>query len=121
MGIQEEGIRSRRAEDLFAVIQKLKLGRLHLVGASYGAYHALALALKHPDIVRSMLLVEPPIHSWMKGTEPYREFMTKLCDPSAAAFRKGDNDAAVRIFVNGLFGPGSFERLPTAALSASED
>lgn len=106
------------AEDLAALVQKLKLGRVHLVGTSYGAFTALALALKHPDMVRSMVLTEPPIHSWMKGTESYQEFMTNLWDPSAAAFKKGDKDAAMRIFVNGLFGPGYFERLPGAATSA---
>ena len=106
------------AEDLAALIQTLKLGRVHLVGTSYGAYTALALALKHPEMVRSMVLTEPPIHSWMKGTAAYREFMTKIWQPARAAFKKDDKAAAMRVFVNGLFGAGYFERLPESAAAA---
>jgi pimeloyl-ACP methyl ester carboxylesterase len=109
------------AEDLAGLIQTLKLGRVHLVGTSYGAYTALALALKRPEMVRSMVLTEPPIHSWMKGTEGYKEFMTKIWDPCRKNFKKGDKNAAMRAFVNGLFGPGYFERLPQAVSSAIMD
>lgn len=106
------------AEDLAALIQELKLGRVHLVGTSYGALTALALALKHPEIVRSMVLTEPPIHSWMKGTPAYQEFMTKIWSPCRANFKKGDKNAAMRVFVNGVFGPGYFERMPQSDSSA---
>ena len=105
------------AEDLAGLIQELKLGRVHLVGTSYGAFTALALALKHPEMVRSMVLTEPPIHSWMKGTPVYQEFMTKIWNPCRANFKKGDKDKAIRVFVNGLFGPSYFERLPQSDAS----
>jgi pimeloyl-ACP methyl ester carboxylesterase len=109
------------AEDLAAFIQELKLQRVHLVGTSYGAFTALALALKYPDMVRSMVITEPPIHSWMKGSPAYREFMTKIWDPARAAFKKGDKDRAMRVFVNGLFGPSYFERLSPSVSSAMMD
>ena len=50
------------AEDLAALIKKLDLGKVHVVGLSYGAYTALFLAVKHPDLVRSLVLAEPPVH-----------------------------------------------------------
>jgi pimeloyl-ACP methyl ester carboxylesterase len=106
------------AQDLAGLIQALKLSRVHLVGTSYGAFTALALALKHPEMVRSMVLTEPPIHSWMKGTPAYRQFMTTTWEPCRKAFRKGDKNAAMKSFVDGLFGPGYFERLPATASSA---
>lgn len=109
------------AQDLAALIQQLKLGRVHLVGTSYGAFTALALALKHPEMIRSMFITEPPIHSWMKGTASYKDFMTNMWDPAAAAFKRGDKNSAMRIFVDGLFGAGYFERLPPAAASAMMD
>jgi pimeloyl-ACP methyl ester carboxylesterase len=42
------------AEDLAGLIEKLGLGKALLVGHSYGAYTALILAVKHPELVRSL-------------------------------------------------------------------
>jgi non-heme chloroperoxidase len=106
------------AEDLAAFIRKLKLGRVHLIGASYGAFTALTLALKHPEMVRSLLLAEPPVHGWMKGTDAYRDFMTNIWEPSGLAFKSGEQRQAMRIFVDGLFGAGYFDSLPTATSAA---
>src|SRR5262245_1821401 len=49
------------AEDLAALIKKLDLGKVHIVGHSYGGYTALFLAVKHPELVRTLTLAEPPI------------------------------------------------------------
>ncbi len=38
------------ADDLAALIRKLKLGPAHIVGVSYGAYVALFLAERHPEL-----------------------------------------------------------------------
>jgi pimeloyl-ACP methyl ester carboxylesterase len=119
--VQENHSALVEADDLALLIQKLKLGRVHLVGTSYGAFTALALALKHQEMVRSLFLTEPPIHSWMKGTASYRDFMTNTWDGASAAFKKGDKNTAMRIFVDGLFGPGYFERLPQPVSSAMMD
>lgn len=35
-----------------------------LVGVSYGAYTAMLLALKHPELVRKLAIVEPPLLRW---------------------------------------------------------
>ncbi len=40
------------AADLYAFIQKLNLGKVHLVGHSYGAFTALKMALDHPEVVK---------------------------------------------------------------------
>ncbi|MGC2744194.1 MAG: alpha/beta fold hydrolase, partial [Candidatus Angelobacter sp.] len=44
------------AEDLAALITKLRLGRVHVVGHSYGALTALFLASRHPELVRTLVL-----------------------------------------------------------------
>src|SRR5215210_4932797 len=44
------------ADDLAAFVRKLKLRRVHLVGTSIGAFTALMLAVKHPEMVRSLVL-----------------------------------------------------------------
>jgi len=105
------------ADDLAALIDELKLGRVHLVGASYGALTALMFALEHPKKVRSLVLVEPPLHSWMKGTDEYKKFM-EFWEQSAEAFRRGDQQKAIRIFAGGLFGPGYLEKQTPATVAA---
>jgi len=104
------------ADDLAAFIRHLKLGRAHLVGTSAGALAALVLATKHPGLVRSMVLAEPPVHRWAKddpkGEALYREFMTSIWEPAGAAFKAGDDQGAMRILVDGFAGAGRFDGLP---------
>jgi triacylglycerol esterase/lipase EstA (alpha/beta hydrolase family) len=48
------------ADDLAAFIKKLGLGRVDIVGHSYGALTALFLAHRHPELLRKVVLAEPP-------------------------------------------------------------
>jgi pimeloyl-ACP methyl ester carboxylesterase len=103
------------ADDLAAFIERLGLGRVHLVGTSMGAFTALVLAVEHPEMVRSLVLAEPPVHRWAKddrhGRALYQEFMIGIWEPAAAAFREADDQRAMRILVDGFAGAGSFDRL----------
>ena len=104
------------AEDLAAFISTLKLGSVHIVGTSIGAFTALVLAVQHPEMVRSLVLAEPPVHRWMKdtpdGADAYREFMTVIQDPAAKAFKEGDDKGAMRVFVDGMSGTHDFYNFP---------
>ena len=103
------------ADDLAALIRKLGLKRAHLVGTSIGAYAALIVAVKHPDLVASLVLAEPNIHAWVENSAPYREFMSKAWIPARAAFLKGRNEEAMRYLVDIFGGPGTFDRMTPAA------
>lgn len=107
------------ADDLAAFIRHLKLGRVHLVGTSAGALAALVLATEHPVMVRSLVLAEPPVHRWAKddpvGEALYGEFMATIWEPAAAAFKSGDDEAAMRVLVDGFGGAGRFDRLQPEA------
>lgn len=48
------------AEDALGVIFALKLDRPHLIGHSMGAHTAAMIAKYHPDLVRSLVLEDPP-------------------------------------------------------------
>lgn len=50
----------RDAADCLAVLAGLGLGRVHTVGASYGAAVALQLSADAPDLVHTLTIVEPP-------------------------------------------------------------
>jgi non-heme chloroperoxidase len=110
------------AEDLAAFIRKLKLGRVHLVGTSIGAFTALVLAVKHPEMVRSVVLAEPPVHQWIintpDGAGVYGEFMAVIQSPAAKAFKAGDDKGAMRIFVDGFSGSHGFDNLPPERIAA---
>jgi pimeloyl-ACP methyl ester carboxylesterase len=103
------------ADDLAALIRKLKLRRVRLVGASAGAFAALALAIKHPELVHSLVLAEPPLHQWVRdqpgGEAVFQDFLTAIANPAADAFRNADTERAMRLFVDGMSGPGSFDKL----------
>lgn len=103
------------AADLAGFIGALGSAPVHLVGTSYGAFTALALALEHPELVRTMVLAEPPVHQWVTGTARgaglYREFMTTVHEPAAKAFEAGDDKAAMRVFIDAFDGRGAFDGL----------
>ena len=110
------------AEDLAALIKKLHLAPAHVVGVSYGAYTALLLAVRHPALVRSLVLSEPPLLRWLpelQGDKPlFTEFMSKVWEPAARGFREG-NEAGVTAAVDG-FGDigysGTDQKMTFAAL-----
>ena len=110
------------AEDLAALISALKLPPTHLIGVSYGAYTALLAALRHPALVRSLVLSEAPLLRWLpelKGGQPlFTDFMTKLWEPTSRGFRESD-EAGVKAAIDG-FGElgysGTDEKMTFAAL-----
>jgi non-heme chloroperoxidase len=114
------------AADLEALIKALKLKRVHLVGTSMGAAAALTLAVEHPRMVRTLVIAEPPILAWAKefpdGGALYRDFMERIYEPARAAFAAGDDEAAMRFFVDGVGTPGRFDKLsPEARLGAMQN
>ena len=108
------------AEDLAALLLTLDVAPAHIVGSSYGAYVALALARAHPELVRSLVLAEPPMFPLLSGSElgdsVRRAFFTNALDPARRALAHGDSVAGIRMFYDGLSGGfGRFDHLPTAA------
>jgi pimeloyl-ACP methyl ester carboxylesterase len=99
------------AEDLAALVHTLKLGQVQIVGHSYGAYVALMLAAKHPELVRSLALSEPPLLGWLNdlpGGKPLLEdFMDNMWVTAGQAFRRHDAQAALRMTVD-WFGSHEF-------------
>jgi non-heme chloroperoxidase len=107
------------AEDLAGLLLTLDLAPAHVVGSSYGAYTALVLAREHPNLVRSLVLAEPPIIHLLTmseaGDAERRSFFTNTLDPSRRAFARGDSVTAVRVYYDALNGRGRFDGLSPGA------
>ena len=68
------------AEDLAALIKKLKLKRVHIIGHSYGALTALFLAVRHPELVRTLVVAEPPALRWAQDNAEGRVLFDLLIE-----------------------------------------
>jgi pimeloyl-ACP methyl ester carboxylesterase len=96
------------AADLAELIDCWQARPAILVGASYGAFTALALAMSRPDQVRALVLIEPPILSLAgesrEGAVLRAQFEANVLAPSRDAFMRGDDTAAMSILAGGIAG-----------------
>ena len=74
----------RMAGDMAALIAKLKLGAVHLIGWSDGGCTSLALAIDHPELVRSLTLLGTPFHTDNYSGDAKRKIASMLKPGSAA-------------------------------------
>lgn len=113
------------ADDLAGLIEKLHLGRTIVIGHSYGAYTVLFLAVRHPELVRSLVIAEAPampLLAYLPGDEAelgkktLADIRAHMEEPMKAAFQKGDQNAGVGAFINYLSGdPGAWSKWPEEA------
>ena len=112
---------TNNVEDLAElIIKRLNLGPTHLIGHSYGALTALYMAYRHPDLVRSLVLGEPPVMSLLEGNQQYSKDVNTIMEnafkPAQEAIRRGETERAVRIFIDGVMSKeGLFYHLPSQA------
>ena len=57
-------------EDLASFLRAIDAAPAHLVGNSWGAFICLLTAVRHPDLVRTLVLEEPPVLSLFVSTPP---------------------------------------------------
>ena len=109
-------------EDLLALKRALRIGRPHLIGTSYGALLALAVALRAPHEVASLVLAEPPLHRWACATNAgLRLFNTFLNSWRSAgeAFAAGLQRPALQILTDAMWGRPTFDRWPADRVDAA--
>ena len=105
------------AADLAEFLQGLKSGPVHVVGLSYGGLLAAMVALKEPQLIRTLTLAEPALFSLLAekpDAAPVLEQWAKGIEPMAAAMKTGDNTTALRHLVALVTGgrPEDFDKLP---------
>jgi non-heme chloroperoxidase len=106
------------AEDLGALIDGLGLGKVHLVGHSYGGFIATYFAINHPDKLRSLTLANAAVATMLLPKPSAAASLSLLLtSPSVAmsarnlvnatratvkAVEGGDATAASRVFIPAL-------------------
>lgn len=126
-------------DDLVAFMQDIDVSGVHLIGHSWGGFIALLTAIKQPERVRSLVLMEPPVLSLFVSTPPKpAEILTLLAsDPKTAmaiirfgatafgparkAYQRGDDEAAMRAFGRGVLGKTAFDNLSADRLQQVRD
>ena len=90
-------------------MRHLGLGSAHVAGHSYRGVIALQLALDAPDLVHSLALLEPAL-LMVPGAQAFME----QAAPVFAAYERGDKEAAVEMFIQGVGRPNSREIVENA-------
>jgi pimeloyl-ACP methyl ester carboxylesterase len=121
-------------DDLRALISSLETPPAHLIGHSYGAFVSLLLAIEEPELVRSLVLAEPPVITLFVSNEPKPGEILKLlvrrprtalafikfgiggAERAKAAARRDDLDAVLKIMGKAVFGQEAFRNLSESRL-----
>jgi len=126
--------------DLVGLIEELGISPVHLVGHSYGGFAAAYCASTHPQLIRTLTLIEPAVSTMLlknrKSTSQFlgllfshpstaisaARFQRGSLDPSLKAFRQGDFDRALRLNLDGIMNMhGAFEQLPEPVATMTKE
>lgn len=106
------------AQDLLLLMDTMGIEKAVLVGSSYGAFTALALAVQAPERVKAVVAVEPPMmkyaHRTPEGQAVAEAFRRDVIEPANAAFRAGEDERAAQIMTGGINGGQSTVNTGTA-------
>jgi pimeloyl-ACP methyl ester carboxylesterase len=100
------------ADDLAQLVQTLKLGKIVVVGHSYGALTALFFAIRHPRLVLALALAEAPAISLLNhlseqrattGKAMFQDIQARMIAPMTAAFAKAARHAGISAFMAYVF------------------
>jgi pimeloyl-ACP methyl ester carboxylesterase len=127
-----------QVDDLQAVLRLLDAAPAHLVRHSYGAFLCLVLAIREQHLVRTLTLAEPPVITLFVSSPPRPlellkllvtrpqtaaaiiRFGAKVLAPATQAFRDGDMEAGMHIFVDTVFGSEAIVPYPYPFISPSD-
>ena len=125
-------------EDLAVFIKALDLAPVHLVGhSSPGGFGGLLLAHRHPELLRSLVLLEPPAFPLLGVNIPptprqvlrllarnpragigFVKFGARGVRPAMKAFDRGDDEGGLRIFMTAVAGKELVASIPAETFQA---
>jgi pimeloyl-ACP methyl ester carboxylesterase len=100
-------------DDLAGFIRGLNVGRVHLIGNSYAGRMAGLFALRHPELLRSVMLgdaslIPPGSAEGKAAMDAIRQDMAK----AVAAAKAGDDDRAAMLVWDAVNQPYTFDKAP---------
>jgi pimeloyl-ACP methyl ester carboxylesterase len=115
----------QHVEDVIAFIEALGQ-RAHLVGHSRGGHVSMHVALRRPDLLRSLTLVEPglPPAALLPGSPDGERFAATRKERTrrlTELIRAGKIDEAAEHFVDAISGPGTYRARTAAANEMTRD
>jgi pimeloyl-ACP methyl ester carboxylesterase len=106
----------QHVEDVAAFARALNSGKVHLVGNSYSGRLVGVLALRYPDLWRSVVLGEPSlvVPASPEGRAAVAAFSNDMAKAAAAA-KSGDDRQSAVLVANAASGDsGAFEKRPAS-------
>lgn len=108
----------QHAQDVAALIKKLNLGKVHLIGHSRGGAVAVELAKSHAEVIRTLVLpdgsIEMPVPETAEG-KAAGDFSKKLIGTLQENLKTGDPAKAAEVFIDMLSSPGTWAKFPEPA------
>lgn len=127
------------AADLQALVPALGAAPAHLVGNSFGGLLCLLVAIRAPELVRSLVLLEPFVLPFLVSMPPRPlellglalrhpvtaaaavRFGARGLGPAQAAFERGDLQRGLELFTRAVLGPGGVARMTEARKAQAQD
>jgi esterase len=101
-GVGDDFSVAQHSSDIAALIKKLNLGKLHVLGTSRGGSIALTMASLHPEVIRTLILEEANVDPIMPETPEKQKRMAEdkaRTDSVRAALAAGNPEKAAQVFL----------------------
>ena len=95
-----------------AIIGTAGYNWVHVVGHSYGGGTAIRLAVRHPELVRSLVLIEPIITSLLReSNDPLYEKAMQIGRTFVQSVKDGAPERGWEVFIDSRNGNGTWARM----------
>ena len=117
-GVADDFSVAQHASDVGALITKLNLGKVHLLGHSRGGPIALTVAKNYPAVIRTIILEDGNIDSLMPETSEKQKRMADWKDRAEntrSTLISGNYEKAAQEWLDSYSGPGTWEKNPASS------
>jgi pimeloyl-ACP methyl ester carboxylesterase len=105
------------ADDLAGLAKALHLGKIVVVGHSYGAFAALFFAARYPRLTRALVLAEPPAISLLPRAMQ-QDIRRRMVAPMKRDFTNGRRERGVADFIEYVFNdPRAWDKMSPSSRS----